>query len=286
MDGSVTLSQLDQTSARHWQAELALTFARQAQRTTLVRRQHHGPLVVQKMLYPEGDMVCHGIIVHPPGGVAGGDALTLRASLDESAQVLLSSPGATKWYKAGQAPASQTLVFDVSEHACLEWFPQENIVFDGAQVRLSAEVHLAKNACYAGWEVTCFGRQARQEVWQQGYLKQNTVIYRDGKPVWVERAKLTPQCREMASIAGLGGQVVMGTFVIVRGQLPLQYLEACRTQEVRYGQCGVSSLPQVVCARYVGSSAQEARDYFESIWKLLRPWYLEKVAVRPRIWNT
>lgn len=278
--------QTHQVSARNWQAELALTFARREARTTLTHRLHHGPLVVQKMLYPEGDAVCHGIIVHPPGGVAGGDALTLRANLGVQSQVLLSTPGATKWYKAGQTHASQKLLFDVQENASLEWLPQENIVFDGAKVGLTAEVRLAQAAKYVGWEVTCLGRQARQEMWQQGYLKQHTAVYRDGKPVWVERAQLTPQSREIMAITGLGGQVVMGTFVIVHGQPPQDLLDACRAQQVTYGQCGVSSLPQVLSARYVGNSAQEARAYFESIWMLLRPWYLEKVAVRPRIWST
>src|SRR6186997_1982361 len=122
----------DPIHLRAWRAELALGYERRGPRTVLATRRHDGPLVVQKALYPEGDAVCHGIIVHPPAGIAGGDELDLQARVGAGAQALLTTPGATKWYRSAGALASSHIRWTVDADAALEWLPQETIVFSGA----------------------------------------------------------------------------------------------------------------------------------------------------------
>jgi urease accessory protein len=48
----------------------------------------------------------------------------------------------------------------------------------------------------------------------------------------------------------------------------------------------VTTLPEVLVARYIGRSAEQARDYFSRIWELLRPAYANRLARRLRIWAT
>ncbi len=69
------------TDNDRWPAELHLRFARDKKRSVLIENRHAGPLVVQKAIYPEGEQICHVVIVHPPGGMAGGDELTLEIDL-------------------------------------------------------------------------------------------------------------------------------------------------------------------------------------------------------------
>lgn len=286
---------------KQWLAHLALRFAHQhvahqsnqqsSSRSYLAFKQHHGPLVLQKSLHPEGPAVCHGVVVHPPGGVAGGDALTLETKLEPHAHALLTTPGAGKWYKANEQAASQHLAFSVAAESCFEWLPQENILFDGAQVDFSARVDLAGNAKYAAWDIVCFGRQAQQERWRTGYMHQNLAIYREQKLIWREATMLTPQSLSMRSIAGLSSNPVNASFVIAAGVVPSHILDACRAiqpnlaldLQARYG---VTALPEVFSGRYVGQSAQVAKQYFEQLWQIMRPWYAGREAVRPRIWNT
>lgn len=279
------------SSSRQWQASLQLVFAHQQRRSYLAKRLHYGPLVIQKTLHPEGEAVCHGVVVHPPGGVAGGDQLHINTRVENNANALLTSPGAAKWYKSNGKFAKQQLTFDVAENASLEWFPQENILFNGSEVQFAADIQLARNATYAGWEILCFGRQAQKECWTTGAMHQNLSIKRDGQLLWNERAKLTPNHSIMKSIMGMAGNAVTATFVVSAGQVPESVLEACRAIKPAYSldinaQFGVSALPQVFVARYVGQSSQSAKQYFESLWALLRPWYLSRKVVRPRIWNT
>ena len=114
--------------ARRWEARLALEYGFRDGRSVLTRREHFGPLRVQRDLYPEGSATCHTIIVHPPGGIAGGDRLWLQAQLDAGSAALLTTPGAGKWYRSAGAEASQSLEFTVADGAVLEWLPQANAV--------------------------------------------------------------------------------------------------------------------------------------------------------------
>ncbi len=300
-DLNLSLPAQNHTALKHWQARLNLDFAKQHQRSFLTKNLHVGPLVLQKTLHPEGEGVCHGVVIHPPGGVAGGDALTINVNVDEGAHALLTTPGAGKWYKANGQQASQQLQFNLQKNACFEWLPQENILFDGSAVKFSAEINLASEANYAGWEILCFGRQAQKEIWKTGHLHQNLAIKRENKLIWNEQTFLKPDQALLQSIVGLNQQAVSASFVVAAGAVPVEVLNACRQVKVNeiqlnekqpnlalelHARYGVTALPQIFSARYVGQSAQSARHYFEQLWQILRPWYAGREVTRPRIWNT
>ena len=73
------------TEARGWQAAMDLHFNGSGARTVITRRRHVGPLRIQKPFYP-GDGACHVYLLHPPGGLVGGDVLdvTVRVGLKET----------------------------------------------------------------------------------------------------------------------------------------------------------------------------------------------------------
>lgn len=269
-----------------WQAKLELGFARRDDRSYLAHRLHQGPLVVQKSLHPEGEAVCHAVVVHPPGGVAGGDALQLQVTLDAGAHALLTTPGAGKWYKANGATATQDLDFQLEAGATLEWMPQENILFDAARVRFGAQIALAADARFVGWDVVCLGRQAQREQWLTGHYQLRQQIRRAGKLIWNEAASLTATDVLRSSQVGLGNAEVFATFVVCAGNVPAELVQACRAIALESAHTGITALPEVLCIRYVGHASQQARQYFEACWRVLRPWYAGREVVRPRIWNT
>jgi len=269
-----------------WRAELALGFERRAQRTVLARRRHDGPLVVQKPLYPEGDAVCHAIVVHPPAGVAGGDVLECTAQLDAGAQALLTTPGAGKWYRSAGPRAQQRLVFDVGAAACLEWLPQETILFDGARAALDTDVRLAQGARYLGWEILCLGRTGSGERFAHGECRLRTRLRIDGRSVWLERGRIAPDGPLMQAQAGLAGHTVSGTLIAAGAPIDDARLAACRTLTPRRGQGAVTRLPALLVARYLGESGEAARAYFAALWRVLRGPIAGREAVEPRIWRT
>jgi urease accessory protein len=148
--------------AEDWHAQLRLELERRDGRTILARSTHEGPLRVQRPFYPEGkDGPCHIYVLHPPGGVVSGDRLLVDVRAGEGSEVLLTTPGATKLYRArGDDDATLVQRFTVAEGARVEWLPPETIAYDGTVARVSTEVELAETSSYVGWEILCLGRPA------------------------------------------------------------------------------------------------------------------------------
>jgi urease accessory protein len=144
-----------------------LEFAAGPDRTILVHREQRGPLAVQRPFYPEGS-TCHVYVLHPPGGLVGGDVLAIEVRVGEGAQALITTPGAAKLYRSLGPTAEQTQRLRVAAGGSLEWLPQENILFPGAQARLRTELDLEPGAAFIGWEVQCLGRPAIGERFETG----------------------------------------------------------------------------------------------------------------------
>ncbi len=269
-----------------WHARLTLGFAKSEGRTRLVRREHEGPLVVQKPLYPEGNGVCQCIVVHPPGGIVGGDRIELNADVGAGAHAQLTTPGATRWYRTGSNPSAQHIAFHVAEGAMLEWLPQGTIVFDDAHATSDLRVELAGNASYIGWDVVCLGRTASSERFTHGRWRQRCDIVRDGALIWSERAVLDGNSPWLVSPAGLNGAPVFGTFVAMSSSFDDSTLNACRELVPVEGDGAVTRFPESLVARYRGNSSEAAHDYFSALWAIARPRVTDREAVVPRIWKT
>ena len=234
--------------------------------------------MVQKPLYPEGEQVCHAIVVHPPGGIAGGDALDLEVRTGEHANALLTTPGAAKWYRSAGPWARQKLSFEVA--GTLEWLPRETIVFDGALAELECEVRLASEARYIGWELVCLGRTGSGERFSGGRLRMDTRITRDEKLLWIERGEIDGGGALMRSPVGLAGRSVFGSLIAAAPAFDAHIVNQCRSV------AATTVLPGLLVARYLGDSTEEAFDQFRALWSLLRPAACGRDAIAPRIWST
>lgn len=282
-----------------WHAELHLGFARHGERTVLRENRHRGPLRVQKALYPEGDAVCQAILLHPPSGIAGGDQLAISAELAPGAHAQLTTPGAGKWYRSGGAAAAQRVDFSVAAGATLEWLPQETIIFDGAQARMTTHVGLAADSRYIGWDILCLGRAAAGERFTHGRFDLFLRVDRSNRPIWLERGGFDGNDPLLNSPAGWAAATVSGTLLCSFPELPqqaAQLLEACRqTRPADGARHALTALPDLLVARYLGDNSEAARLWFAELWQILRPACCPlnglppgrgRPAVLPRIWNT
>lgn len=273
-------------AASGWRAELDLEFEARAGRTILARRSHVGPLVVQRPFYPEGD-VCHLYLLHPPGGVVGGDRLVCRAVIGPGAHALLTTPAATKFYRSAGPVAEQTQDIRLVQGTC-EWLPQETIYFAAARVRLRTVVRLEAGSRFIGWEIGCFGRPASAEVFAGGEVYQSFELWSDDRPLLVDRLRVGGGEAMLEARWGLNGFAVVGTllaFPATPGDL-----EAAR------GEIGIESgadrraaatlVDGVLVVRCFGRKTDAVRELLLRTWTALRPRLLGRAAAAPRIWAT
>ncbi len=274
----------------HLLATLELGFRRDGDVSRLVHRAHFGPLLVQKALYPEGTGTCHAIIVHPPGGVVGGDELRMDIEVGTGAHAVLSTPGAAKWYRANGHVSAQHIELRAHADATLEWMPQETIFFNEADVLLDATVRLTGNARFLGCEILCFGRSAHGERFERGRVRQRLRIERDGQPLWLEQGTLAAGGALMASPLGLGGQTVCASLVVVGATLGTEGMaalrSACQDAAGGIGNTGATQMKSVILVRYLGHSSEAARRAMLAAWQQLRPVLVGREAPELRIWHT
>ena len=139
-----------------WNAALSLDYSLEAGRSVL-RFAHTGPLRILQSLYPEGDAVCHNVLVHPPGGLVGGDTLDIRITAGCGAHGLVTTPGATRFYRSSGEPALQQTHLRLEAVARMEWLPLETILYSGCRATNRLSFDLAPDAELIGWDITAFG---------------------------------------------------------------------------------------------------------------------------------
>jgi len=276
----------ENVAAAGWQAELRLRFAKGAgpadTRTRLVHRSHRGPLVIQRPFYPEGDP-CHVYVVHPPGGVVGGDQLRVDAQVEAGAHALITTPAATKFYRSAQRASSQLQELRAAG-ATLEWLPQENIFFPGAETHTATRVHIDANSRFIGWEIACLGLPARGEAFDSGSLKLDLELWSDSNPIFVDRLRLAGHSPSRSAAWGLAGFEAVGTLLATPASAA--DVEAIRVLLADRANVAVTLVDGVLVLRALDTQGEPLRKLFITAWQLLRPRLLGRDAVPPRIWAT
>ena len=270
-----------------WRARLDLELSKSNNRTVLSHQRHHGPLQVQKPFYPERNGTCHVYILHPPGGVVGGDHLNVYVDVNSNAHALITTPAAGKFYRSVGPVAKLEQNIKVASKGVLEWFPSENIIFSGARAQIQTKVELAHDSHFIGWEISCLGRPASDEIFSQGELDQRFEVWRDGIPLRIERISLKGGDPALNAKWGLLGFPVIGSMVCVTDKTELvDSLRKITNASIDQELFSVTQMDGTILCCFLGNSVERARNCFISAWRILRQEVIGHEAVEPRIWRT
>lgn len=278
-----------------WHGSLDLEYIYHDGSTQVSYNHARSPLKLQRPFYPEGPAVCHSLILHTAGGIVGGDHLSLNFYLNPRAHALITTATASKIYGGNGLKAQQMIQVQVAAGACLEWLPQETIVFNGAVHQQSLRVELAPGATWLGWEITRLGRTAKGEKFLAGEWRSHTEIWQQDRPLWIDPQSLKGGAETLNSPHGLAGQPVIASLAWVGQAVCPEIIDKARlcfgqatrsleTAAEQQGEAGVTDLQSGLLCRYRGSSTWEARRWFIAVWHLLRMSFLERPACLPRAW--
>ena len=273
-----------------WRAELKLDYTRESQRS-VARYLHQGPLRILQSLYPEGDQICHNVLVHPPGGLVGGDTLDIQVSVAKGAHGLVSTPGATRFYKSGGYPALQQVIAHVSEGARLEWLPLEAIAYNDCEATNRAIFNLEPGAELITWDVTALGLPTSNLSFDQGHFQQHLEI----SGAWLEKGIIRGNdARWLNSPLGLAGQKCLASLVFAAGtaiepKRAEKALEAAREVIEAHPlkkQAGITCAhPQVIVLSVMSPLVEPTMDLLKQVWAIWRHTLWALPSTPPRIWS-
>ncbi|WP_423823094.1 urease accessory protein UreD [Salinisphaera sp. SPP-AMP-43] len=269
---------------------MKLDVERRGSRSAVTRRQHVGPVYIQRPLYPEPDGTAHIMLLHPPGGVVQGDEIVFDIAVGREARALVTTPSAAKLYRSPDRASSQRVSLTVGAGAEAEWLPQETIVFDGAQGRTALDVDLAADARLIAWEVWMLGRPAAGEAFDHGVYDGRLRVCIDGRLCWHERTYVPGRqdSRFQDAPWGLAGARAVGTLIAYHPQgFDEDQVAGVRQQLADSGIVhGVTRVENLMIVRTMGAEPRFLLAPMRLVWQWLRPRIFDKPAIAPRIWAT
>ncbi len=287
-----------------WQARLALHYERPPAAgapprgtddpapgaRTVARFRHEGPLRILQSLYPEGDAICHNVLVHPPGGLVAGDRLDIEVRVDAGAHGVVTTPGATRFYRSEGEAATQDARVRVAAGGRLEWLPMEALCYSGCRAVNRLHLDLDPGAEAMGWDVTALGLPVSDQPFVAGELRQHLEL----EGAWLERARIAADdARLMDGPLGLAGHRCVATFFLAAGQdlgrerreqalaLAREVIEA---HPLRATAGATSPDDRVVVVRALAPLVEPAMELLKAVRKAWRPAMWGLAANPPRVW--
>lgn len=274
-----------------WRAHLSLHYTREGERT-LAHDRHEGPLRVLRRLYPEGPGICHHVILHPPGGVAAGDVLEIEARLESNAHALITTPGATRFYRSEGALAEQRSTLHLAPGARLEWLPMEAIAHPGCQALNQLRATLEPGAQMIGWDVLALGLPASGQAFETGVFSQHLEL----PGLWLERARIAADDHLLRqSPLGWAGHGVLATAWLATGtawpaaqrQVLVEVARDAIAGHALAATAGVTAVQSAVLVlRVLAPGVEPAMHLLAQVRAAWRQAAWGLAAEPPRIWRT
>ena len=273
-----------------WRGALRLDYASDGGRS-VASFAHDGPLRILQSLWPEGDAVCHNVLVHPPGGLVGGDTLEVAITAQEGSHGLVTTPGASRFYRSDGELALQDVSIRLEGGSRLEWLPLEALYYSGCRAENRLVMDLEAGAELLGWDVAAFGLPQANQPFVRGSVQQHIEL----RGHWLERGRIAADdTRLMDGPLGLAGHRCLASLFFVAGTDVAriqreQLLEAARkvidAHELASSAGATAPGPRVIVVRVLAPLVEPAMQLLKAVRRAWRPLLWNVPGVEPRGWT-
>lgn len=269
----------------NWLGKLDLNFSLKDGRSVLSRNNHSGPFLVQKSFYSDNDNNCipHVYLLHPPGGLVGGDQLMLSVQLEPDSKALITTPGSAKFYRTNGRYVFQEYVFKLLSNSSLEWLPQSSIFFPKTKAKINTIFKISQGARIISFDMLCF-KDFNETI--SAYPEEVDIFLHISLPCSVglrDRLKINAlNCFNKLS----GFRMVALLFAAPSDEILLKQVRALIKPISNIQIGGVTLLDELLVVRLLSNDNQKMKIVLYNIWSVLRPSIIGRKAVMPRIWFT
>lgn len=171
-----------------------------------------------KLVFPQSHKAAlEAIVVNTAGGITGGDTFSLHATAQSGTSLTLTTQAAERAYRAQTGEVGRvTTKLVVDAEACLNWLPQELILFDHCAVRRNLDIDLVDGSRFLLVEPIVFGRTAMNEELRDIRFHDRIRITRNQKPLYLDGMDMMGDAVSHMGRAAIGnGAKAMASLVLV-----------------------------------------------------------------------
>lgn len=263
-----------------------LRYERASDRTRLADLYHRDPV---RFLFPRvaADEASTAVLVTTSGGLVGGDRLDVQVEGGKDAQALVLTQAAEKVYGSGGPDSMVTARFCVGKGACLEWLPQETILFQHSRLRRSTTIDLGPGGRFLGGEILVFGRSAYEETLSDGLLSDRWELHRQGRLCWVDVMRLDRRSMPaLSEAAGFAGARAYGV-IVYACEGAVSRLDTARALLPPDDalQCAATVVGDALIVRWLSADPFILRRAYGRFWAAFRHAELGRPNRLPRLWD-
>jgi urease accessory protein len=258
------------------EGHLNLCFQQRGPNTVLTQSRSTLPLQASKPMEIEGSGDAAWVmLLNPTGGLLGGDCLTTTIDLAKDSHAVLTTPSATKVYRADFAPTAHRTVIHLAEDAVLEYLPDHVIPHPGASLIQSLSIDMEPGSRAIVLDAFSVGLVARGERWLFKELTTEVLISRSGQPVCRDRICIQPDSWIPSGLGGMEGASYSATMLLCAdGTLDWHDIAGTFTtcfSDTQGATGAASALANGGCLiRYYTHSAQCLKEITRTLWAMAR----------------